>query len=130
MRRRWVAMLPLVFVVATGTAGAAVAMSTADRTSRAYGEYLERAAVADVVINPGASTLEIDRVIRNLSGVERVTSDTVFAATLDDGEPRTRREVAQSTFDLTVRGRRTASTWRWTDQTSPWGGCRPGDTRR
>jgi len=104
LRRRWPGMVPLLLIVATGTAGASIALSTADRTAGAYDEYLRRAGVGDVVINPSVSTREVDEVIRTLPGVERVTSDTVFIASLDDGAPRTRREGANAAFQGFVHG--------------------------
>ncbi len=92
-RRRAVAMVPLAALVVLGTTCTLVALGAADRTAGAYGEYLERAEVGDVVLNPSTYTAEIDRVIRNLPGVERVTSDGMFTATLDDGAARPPDEI-------------------------------------
>ena len=96
IRRRWLALLPLLLVVAVGTAAAMIALGAADRTRTAYPDYLQRAEVGDVVLNPSLSTNEIDEVIRNLPGVEAVTSSSLFSVTDDDGQPRTRQEVESS----------------------------------
>ena len=104
LRRRWAAMIPVLVIVAVGTAGAAIAVSTADRTSRAYGEFVQRAVVGDVVLNPSVSTQLVDDLIRALPGVERVTSDTVLATTMDDGRPRTRAAIEARAVDLFVHG--------------------------
>ncbi|MGH9135963.1 MAG: hypothetical protein ACRD0G_02815 [Acidimicrobiales bacterium] len=56
-----------------------------------------RWAAADVLLNPSASTLEIDELIRALPGVERVTTHSGFLVTNDDGEPRPRYEVEGDT---------------------------------
>jgi FtsX-like permease family len=86
-RRRVVAMVPLALLV-IGATGTLVALGAADRTAGAYDEYVDRSEVGDVVLNPSIYTTEIDRLIRTLPGVERVTSDAFFTATLDDGAPR------------------------------------------
>lgn len=104
LRRRALATVPILLIVAAGTAGASIALSTADRTANTYGDYLRRADVGDVVINPSVSTREIDQVIRTLPGVEQVTSDTVFVTTLDDGRPRTREDIESTGLDLFVHG--------------------------
>ena len=51
-RRRAVAMIPFTLLVVIGTTGTLVALGAADRTASAYGEYLERADVGDLVLNP------------------------------------------------------------------------------
>jgi hypothetical protein len=96
--------MPLLLVSIIGTAGAAVAISTADRTSNAYGDFLERSNVGDIVINPSVSTRQIDEVIRELPGVAEVTSDTVFTTTFDDGHPRTRAEIETAGYENFARG--------------------------
>ena len=70
-------------------------VGAAERTSTAYDDYLERADVGDLVINPSVSTRQISEVIAELPGVEHVSSDTVFVTTSDDGAPRTCDEVEQ-----------------------------------
>ncbi len=95
LRRRWPTMVPLALVVAAGSAGAMVAFGSARSTATAYADYLRRAHVGDVVINPSLSSTDIDQVIRSLPNVEKITSDAMFAVTNDDGHPRPRRVVDQ-----------------------------------
>ena len=73
-------MVPLVVVVAAGASGALVALGAAERTSTAHERYLERADVGDLQINPSLPTMEIDRLIRHLPGVEEVTTHDLLAA--------------------------------------------------
>ena len=85
----------MALIVAVGGAGTMMAVSAAERTAHAYGEYLERAEVGDLVINPSMNTREISAVIHALPGIERITSDVLFQTTLDGGDPRTRQQVDQ-----------------------------------
>ena len=96
-RRRAVAMLPFTLLVVIGTTGTLVALGAADRTANAYGEYIERADVGDLVLNPTVHTTEVEEIIASLPGVVRVTSSSYFNTTIDDGTSRTRREVEADT---------------------------------
>jgi hypothetical protein len=58
-----------------GTAGTAIAFAGAQRTSSAYRDYLDRADVGDVVINPSTSTREIDEHLRSLQQAGVATTD-------------------------------------------------------
>ena len=69
LRRRWAAMVPLALIVALGGGGALVALGAAERTATAYDDYLDRADVGDVTINPSLNTEAMDRAIRSLPGV-------------------------------------------------------------
>ncbi len=106
LRRRWLAVVPLAVVVAVGTTGTIVALDAADRTARAYADYLERSEVGDVVVNPSTSTREIAEVIRSHPEVDDVSSDVVFNATINgDESPQPRGDVGdQSSGLLFVRG--------------------------
>ena len=95
-RLRWLALLPVALIAALGSTGALVALGAAERTANAYTSYLDRAEVGDVLINPSFSTTAIDQVIRNLPGVERVTSDALFMASMDEGEPRSLADEQES----------------------------------
>ena len=95
LRRRWLAALPLLFIVLAGTTGTIVALATAQRTSEAFDRYLALANVGDVVLNPSVSSTEIDAVIRSLPGVTEVTTESLFMVTNDAGAPRPRRLVDQ-----------------------------------
>jgi hypothetical protein len=93
LRRRWVAVLPLALLVAAGSAATMVAASAAHRTATAYGDYLDRAEVGDVVLNPSTVTIVADELIRGHPSVARATSHSGLSTTNDDGQPRTRREL-------------------------------------
>lgn len=113
LRRRWRAAVPLALMVAAGSAGTMLAIATAQRTAAAYDDYLERADVADVAVNPSFRTDEIDDVIRSLPGVERATTEALFTVTIDDGAPRSRRELEKPAgFDTyLVAGEHRAGGW-------------------
>ncbi|HEV7758288.1 MAG TPA: ABC transporter permease [Acidimicrobiales bacterium] len=105
LRRRWPALVPVALIVAAGATGAFIAAGAADRTAGAYGDYLTRARVSDVTINPSLSTTEIDQVIRTLPGVRSVTSEGFFLADFaDDGAPRTVAEGQADQGGPQVRG--------------------------
>ena len=104
LRRRWLAVVPAALVLAVGTVGAALAFSTAQRTSSAYEDYLDRADVGDLVINASRNTREIDEAIRTLPGVEQVTSDALYFVSGDEGEPRRRDSVEEGTEFVAPRG--------------------------
>ena len=87
LRRRRLAVLPVALVVGLGGAATIVAIAAADRTATAYADYLDRSDVGDVVINPAVATREIDAVIRNLPGVERVTTSALFTVSFEEGKP-------------------------------------------
>ena len=97
-RQRWLAAVPLALIVAVGGTGTMIAVGAADRTSSAYGDYLEHADVGDLVINPSLNTRQIGEVIRDLPNVEQVTSDMMLGATFDDGRPRPRFEVEETDY--------------------------------
>ncbi|MGH9245159.1 MAG: ABC transporter permease [Acidimicrobiales bacterium] len=93
IRRRWAAVATVAVIVAFGTTGALVALGAAERTANAYGRYLDRAGVGDVLINPSLLTADIDAAIRALPGVRSATSDAGFFTTIDEGEPRALHEL-------------------------------------
>ena len=78
---------PFALVVGLGGAATMLAIAAADRTANAYADYLDRSDVGDVVINPAVARQEIDAVIRNLPGVERVTTSALFTVSFDEGKP-------------------------------------------
>ena len=104
LRRRWLATAPIAVIVLVGATGAMAALASADRTSTAYRDYLQRANVGDLVLNPSITTSQIDEVIRGLPGVEQATTSAMFAATFDEGAPRTRFEVESGGSDTYVTG--------------------------
>jgi hypothetical protein len=115
-RRRWLATTPVAVIVLVGATGAMAALATANRTSTAYRDYLQRANVGDLVLNPSVNTRQIDEVIRTLPAVEQVTSSAMFAATFDEGAPRTRFEVEATGSQTYVTG---SADGRYTDMDRP-----------
>jgi hypothetical protein len=94
LARRWPAALPVALIVAAGGAATMVAVAASDRTSNAYSDYLERADVGDVIINPAMATQEIAEEIRGLPGVERVTMSALLTTSFDQLEPMPRPDAA------------------------------------
>ncbi len=84
--------LALVLALGGGTAiGSAV---IAHRTDRAYPGYVERAEVAEVTINPGVWSTEMDAAIRGFTGVTSVHSHTMLVASAADTKPTTIEQVS------------------------------------
>ncbi len=73
-RSRWRAFVLLALVTIVGLGAGLAAINSAGRTQDAYDRFVERNAVADVVVNPGLSTTDIDAAIRSLPHVNKVTS--------------------------------------------------------
>ena len=69
LRRRRAALLGLAAVTALGLGASLGAFAAAYRTDHAYPDYVRRAAVADLVVNPSLSTVEFDRAVRRLPHV-------------------------------------------------------------
>ncbi|MFI5044136.1 MAG: ABC transporter permease [Acidimicrobiales bacterium] len=74
---RW-SLVGLGVVLAIGLATSLGFLNAAWRTHRAYDEYVERARVADLVINPSYATTDMDRAIRQFDGVESVHRDALL----------------------------------------------------
>ena len=81
MRARWPSTLALAAVVALTSLIAFLAIGTAQRTRDAYPGFLSRSRVGDLLINPSLVSTDIDRAIRDLPGVEAVTTDSLLLGT-------------------------------------------------
>lgn len=99
-----VPLLALALVVTLAGGGALLAIGAAQRTSGAYADYLERAEVGDLVVNPAMFDREVDAAMRSVTGVRQVTHDAMFLAGIDDGRPRTRAELEGEPEVVLVRG--------------------------
>src|SRR3954471_21329377 len=97
--RRW-SLAGLAVLVGLGLGVALTAFAVAARTDGAYDHYLGRAGVGDLVVNPSLSTDRAAAIIRGTRGVRSVATDDVLTATLDDGKPRTQREVDSGFMQL------------------------------
>lgn len=88
VRRSWGALLGIALVLVLGLGAAITSIEAADRTASAYPDYLDRAQVADVVVNPVLSNEHTLEIIEGVPGVVAVTSDSLLTAgpdTLDPG---------------------------------------------
>ncbi len=97
LRRRVAALAGVALVIALGLGAALASFSTAWRTHAAYPDYLDRADVSEVVLNPSLLTDRIQSVIASTPGVLRSATDALFLATPDEGDPRPLREVEGET---------------------------------
>lgn len=80
LRRQRAAYLGLGLVVALGGGAALGAAIAADRTDDAYLDYVERAEVAQLVINPSLLSVAMADAIKSFDGVEEVHSSVLIAA--------------------------------------------------
>jgi hypothetical protein len=87
LARRWPATVLVAVIVAAGVACSMVALAASERTSNAYTDYVERADVGDVVINPSFGSREIAEVIGGLPGVQRMTTSVLLTASLEESGP-------------------------------------------
>jgi hypothetical protein len=87
LARRWAAAVLVAAIVAAGGACTMVALAASERTSNAYTDYIERADVGDVVINPSFGTREIADLISGLPGVRRMTTSVLLTASLEASGP-------------------------------------------
>src|SRR4051812_6395791 len=92
-RRHAAALGALALLLAAGVGAGLTGIEIAHRTQHAYPDYLQRARVAPLVINPSLATEQSEDIIRSTPGVERVTSDALLFATADDGHPRSLRQA-------------------------------------
>ena len=91
----WIASLSL--TIALGGGVAIGALVVAHRTDRAYPDYVERANVGELSINPSISTRVMDEQIRTLPGVESVHSSSLLFASVSELQGGTFGDLAAST---------------------------------
>ncbi|MCU1427279.1 MAG: hypothetical protein JWL83_1279 [Actinomycetia bacterium] len=96
LRASRVAFGVLAVVIALGLGVGMAALAAAYRTQHAYPDYVHRANVADLVINPSLLTADVDAVLRSLPYVRHVSSDSLFSFAIDDGHPRLISDLARS----------------------------------
>ena len=83
--RRNVASLAAVALLLMAALGAGLAsIEIAGRTERAYPDYLRRADVGNLVVNPSLDTAEAEEMIRSTPGVLSVTSDSLLTVAVND----------------------------------------------
>jgi hypothetical protein len=104
LRHRLAGVVALAVCVALGLGAALGAFIAADRTEHAYGEYVDRARVTDVVFNPSLDTKPMADAVRRLPHVRHVATDVLLYAGIDDGKERTIGELARDQQAGEVRG--------------------------
>ncbi len=92
-RGRMATLGGLALLVALGLGTGIASLTAAWRTEHAYPRYLHDAEVADLVVNPSVISDRAAQLIAAAPGVRNVTSDVLYVATIDTGEPRTAREI-------------------------------------
>ncbi|MET0903436.1 MAG: hypothetical protein ABWZ52_09365 [Acidimicrobiales bacterium] len=83
---RW-SLVGLALVTALGGGAAIGGAVAAHRTDHAYGEYIEDAEVAELVVNTSVRTKAMDEAIRGFDGVESVRMNTLLLASVSVTEP-------------------------------------------
>ncbi len=109
-------LLGIVLVIALGGGAAIGAAVAAYRTDRAYPDYIDRADVAEVVVNPSVSTQAMDEAIRGFDGIETVRRSSLLLGTVSITEPTPMAEAVGSDSWLQVLG---SSDGRFTDVDRP-----------
>jgi hypothetical protein len=71
-------MAGIVLVLALGLGAALTSIEAADRTRSAYPDYLDRADVADLVVNPVLANERTQEIIESTPGVRRAVSDSLL----------------------------------------------------
>ena len=114
IRGRKAALAGLALVVASGVGVSLASLEAATRTERAYPSYLRRSDVAHLVVNPSLATARAEELIATTPGVVTFTSDDFLIATIDDGAPRSQRDVDAGTVQM-----RMSPNGRYTEQDRP-----------
>jgi len=102
IRAHRLSLAGLAVLVALGLGVSLAAFAIAARTDRAYDQYLDRANVGDLVVNPSLNTARAAEIIADTPGVSNVTSDDLLTVTFDDGAPRAQAEVDSVLYQVRV----------------------------
>jgi hypothetical protein len=100
LRGRWRSHLALIALLTIGVGTALASFTTAWRTDHAYPDYLRRANVSHLVINPTIVTDRLLEVVRTTPGVESVTMSMLLTVETDDIDPALQAEFANVTLPL------------------------------
>jgi hypothetical protein len=92
-RRRPYARLALALLLVVGVGTSLASLSAAWKTDHAYPDYLRRADVGQLFVNPSLATDRLIDAIRTTPGVDAIVSDALMLATPGDSGPRPRLEV-------------------------------------
>ena len=104
LRGGWGFLAGLALVVALGSGASIGAAVAAHRTNHAYGDYVEAAEVAELVVNPSIRTAAMDEAIRRFDGVEEVRVDSLLLGSFSATGPISLEEAPDDESWLQVRG--------------------------
>ncbi len=106
LRRRLPSYLVLALVVALGIGVSIGSLVLAHRTDHAYGDYVARAHVNQLVINPSLASEDMEAAIRSFDGVRSVHSNDLILAVFDHLDGGILQELAteERTANLQVLG--------------------------
>lgn len=104
VRRRIASFAGLAVVIALGAGATLGALIAADRTDRAYPDYVRDGGVTDLVVNPSVATRSMDAAIRAFPNARSVHSDSLFLATVSRTDPGKVSDLAGVDATLQVRG--------------------------
>lgn len=108
-------LVAIALVLTVGLGAGLASLEIADRTERAYPDYLRRADVGELVVNPSLRTRQVEGIFRSTPGVTAVTSDALLTATADLGPGERTLDEADQNF-LQVR---MSDDGRYVDQDRP-----------
>ena len=91
LRGRWRSHLALIVLVTIGVGTAIASFTAAWRTDHAYPNYLRRANVSHLIINPTIVTDRILEVVRTTPGVESMSMSMLLSVETDDIDPALQR---------------------------------------
>jgi FtsX-like permease family len=86
IRRDVLALAAVALLLTAGLGAGLVSIEIADRTVRAYPEYLRQPEVGNLVVNPSLDTAEAEAMIRTVPGVLGVASDSLLTVAVNDNE--------------------------------------------
>ena len=117
--------------IALGGGAALGAAVAAHRTDHAYGDYVEDAEVAELVVNPSLRSEDMDEAIRGFDGVESVHVDTLLLASVARHRvrPRSRTAAARGRVAADPGLASTVATSTSTGRPSPRAASRPASER-
>lgn len=99
LRRRPWSYAALALIIAVGGGAALGAAITAHRTDRAYPDYIARAQVSNLVVNPSLASEAMDKAIRGFHGVRAVHTSALMLASLGATKSAPLSELEQSSVD-------------------------------
>ena len=106
LRRRLASYLVLALVLALGIGVSIGSLVLAHRTDHAYGDYVARAHVNQLVINPSLASEDMEAAIRSFEGVRSVHTNDLILAVFDHLDGGILQELAteERTANLQVLG--------------------------